>query len=261
MVKRKLNKDRVTKKCKNVRSFRSNNSSESSSVLNQYSICKDYASEACVGPLDVPCVWCNAKLFHNESIKFCCGGGAIQIEHLPEFPVYISELLNTSTHFLQNLRKYNNAFAMTSLGCREIWDCLTFRISGKLYHRIGSLVPLPQDTPQFLQIYFLGNSNEETETRKANTDHQLHIDILKQLQDIMHTNNAYVQLLTCAYEKAEQLDGNVKVVIRDSMIPRIHKGCTNSPTTDEVAVFISGNTCCQRDIIIECEFICLYNCS
>lgn len=56
---------------------------------------------------------------------------------------------------------------MKSLGCKEIWDYLTFRISGNMYHRIGSLVPLPQKTSQFI---FLEILMKETETRQENTD-------------------------------------------------------------------------------------------
>ncbi len=52
------------------------------------------------------------------------------------------------------------AFAMTSLGCEEIWDCLTFKIAGEICHRIGTLVPASQESPQYLQLYFRGNTDE-----------------------------------------------------------------------------------------------------
>ena len=229
--------------------------STSSSISVPYIIDKNYLTEANIGKPDFICVSCDAKLFHGESTKFCCGEGNIQIENLPSLPEYISELLNHSNHFQKNIRKYNNALAMTSLGCKEIYDYLTFKISGRLYHLIGSLVPLPEEHPKYLQIYFLGNTDSAVKIRQSNTDAHLDEGILKQLQDVMHENNAYVCLLKCAYEKAEEINGEVNVIVRNSVIPTVHKGCTNAPTEDEVAVFIAGNMHCHRDIIIQCKLV------
>lgn len=41
---------------------------------------------------------------------------------------------------------------------KEIWDCLIFKINGKLYHTIGNLILLPQELAQFLQVCLLGNT-------------------------------------------------------------------------------------------------------
>jgi hypothetical protein len=39
------------------------------------------------------------------------------------------------------------------------------QIQGQIYHRAGSLLPFPDTEPQFLQIYFVGNSNDELNRR------------------------------------------------------------------------------------------------
>lgn len=263
MVKRRLHKNKCSNEAANKRRQRANKRHQlecteggTSTSLNthqfQYIIDKQYASEKY--ELTEICQFCNARLFVQESTKFCCGGGNIQLESLPPLPAYLSELLHNSTEFLAHIRKYNNAFAMTSLGCSENWDYLTFKISGKMYHRIGALIPAPQDSPQFLQLYFLGNTDSEAEKRQQNTDSQLDLNVVTQLQHMMHSINAYVILFKSAFEKAEQIDENVQVVVRDSKIPSIHKGRTNAPTTDEVAIVITGNAYCHRDIIVQCKF-------
>jgi hypothetical protein len=43
------------------------------------------------------------------------------------------------------------------------------QIQCQIYHRAGSLLPFPDTEPQFLQIYFVGNSNDELNRRCAFT--------------------------------------------------------------------------------------------
>jgi len=38
----------------------------------------------------------------------------------------------------------------------------TFKIQGQIYHKAGFLLPLPDETEKFLQIYFMGNADIET---------------------------------------------------------------------------------------------------
>ncbi len=86
---------------------------------------------------------------------------------------------------------------MTSLGCEEIWDCLTFKITEKIYCRIGTLVPASQESPRYLQLYFLGNIEEEVKIRQSNNHVVLDSEIMQCLQQIMHNTNVYVQLFKC----------------------------------------------------------------
>jgi len=48
-------------------------------------------------------------------------------------------------------------------------NCIShmLQIQGQIYHRAGSLLPFPDTEPQFSQIYFVGNSNDELNRRCA----------------------------------------------------------------------------------------------
>lgn len=58
---------------------------------------------------------------------------------------------------------------MTSFGTtkriREPGYMSTFKIQGQVYHRIGSLQPLPYEEPKFLQIYFVSDNVKQAEHR------------------------------------------------------------------------------------------------
>ena len=67
------------------------------------------------------------------------------------------DITKSGYHFLNHTRAYNNVLALASLGCNEIVALgysPTFKIQGKLYHRIGSLLPSNSDgIPKFAQPY------------------------------------------------------------------------------------------------------------
>lgn len=82
-------------------------------------------------------------------------------------------------NFLQNIRKYNKCFHMTSFRAKEIRKhgfMSTFKIQGQLYHKPGSLIPLPDETEKFFQfsktlLYpevprFGGNPSSKTFSRR-----------------------------------------------------------------------------------------------
>ena len=41
----------------------------------------------------------------------------------------------------------------------------TFKIQGQAYHQIGSLLPKPDADPKFLQIYLMGDEEQQIHTR------------------------------------------------------------------------------------------------
>lgn len=98
----------------------------------------------------------------------CYDGGSTVLPTLEDYPELLRVLLtetvvmrrggikrsprSESFHFM--IRKYNNAFAFTSLGVsldekmlRATESVYTFRIQGPLYHRIGPLEPAPGERP------------------------------------------------------------------------------------------------------------------
>ncbi|XP_044019517.1 uncharacterized protein LOC122859899 [Aphidius gifuensis] len=73
--------------------------------------------------MDVECKHCHALRFKDESDSMCCANGKIKLPCLsePEEPLftYLSGLTNHSKHFLDNIRKYNSCFNMTSFGANR----------------------------------------------------------------------------------------------------------------------------------------------
>ena len=80
-----------------------------------------------------------------------------------------------SEHFLFFLiRHYNCVFQVTSVGCSEVnvpgWNP-QLRIHVQVLHRIGGLLPSEDQSPRYLQIYFIdGDGPLEIETRMIIVD-------------------------------------------------------------------------------------------
>ena len=120
-----------------------------------------------IGKMDKLCVYCSALKFKNETPGMCCAGGKVKLPELHSPPEPLSTLVSGGTsqskHFLANIRKYNSCFQMTSFGATNIVResyMPTFNVQGQIYHRAGSLLPLPNADHKFLQIYFMGNTDE-----------------------------------------------------------------------------------------------------
>ena len=89
---------------------------------------------------------------------------------------------------MAQIRKYNNALALASIGCKEhVHDVFnsTFTIQGKLYHRMGNLLPERGETPKFSQIYF-HDSDIDTEVNYRLTHAEL--DRCYVLESLQHTD-------------------------------------------------------------------------
>jgi len=101
----------------------------------------------------------------------CCGYGKIQLPLLEDPPQPMRQLLfdcnNThSKHFQANIRSYNLMFVFTSPGTKvdtrynTSRGPPTFRIHGQVHHLIGSLLPMPNNSPKFAQLYIYDTENE-----------------------------------------------------------------------------------------------------
>nr|GEV93655.1 helitron helicase-like domain-containing protein [Tanacetum cinerariifolium] len=80
----------------------------------------------------------------NPEYHLCCAGGKFYIRPITDPPAFIQQLLGNS-HFMENIRAYNLMFAMTSFGAKVDESVkrgmgpYVFKISGHIYHWIGSL--------------------------------------------------------------------------------------------------------------------------
>lgn len=76
-----------------------------------------------IGPMSTVCLYCHALKFQKESPGMCCSNGKVKLSPLvepPELISYVSGNTALSKHFLENIRKYNSSFQMTSFGATNI---------------------------------------------------------------------------------------------------------------------------------------------
>ncbi|XP_014772301.1 uncharacterized protein LOC106870662 [Octopus bimaculoides] len=208
-----------------------------------------------IGDMSITCSFCNANKWSRETPAMCCTNGKVNPTPLQDPPQLLRSLYdgtNTeSKHFLNNIRKYNCAFQMTSFSANVVQEgefMPTFKVQGQVYHRIGSLEPAENKDPQFLQLYFLGNLHEQA-TRRNSISNGTKFQLIMQLQDLLHQTNSYVRSFKYALET--DTCSNFNVVIDAQKRPSTeHAGCYNAPTCNEIAVLLHGQQHNPRDIVL-----------
>jgi hypothetical protein len=135
-----------------------------------------------LGPRSHTCPKCYAQLWPKElnssgQATLCCLKGKVDL--LSNFdtptPEPLQSLFNgshrESKHFLQNIRAYNSALSMASIGIQMQeppggGGIASVRIKGRVHHRIGSLLPTdPSAPPKFVQLYIIDNETEQATAR------------------------------------------------------------------------------------------------
>ena len=155
--------------------------------------------------------------------------------------------------FRNNIRKYNQAFQMTSFGCGQQVVLPgffpTFKVQGQVYHRIGSLLSAEEGTdPKFLQIYFLGDSDAEA-ARRCSVIQDINELTVRSLQDMLHSYNPYVRDFKTAFENMH-LDNHRVHIRADKTPPGEHPRRFNAPSGNEVAVVLVGQELGKHDILL-----------
>ena len=124
----------------------------------------------------------------------------------------------------------------------------TFKVQGQVYHQIGSLQPRPNEVPKFLQIYFVGDNTKQAE-QCCNNVIQTKLEVVLQLQDMLHKEKHHVWSLKCAMEK---MTPEYKIVIHSDKTPaRQHERHFHAPSTSEVAVIRAGEQHGDRDFVLK----------
>ena len=120
-----------------------------------------------IGSMCIQCSKCLAFRFKKEKTTICCYNGKIASEHVSHPIVHpmLNELFlgNTpeSRDFLKSIRKYNQAFAFTSMRSKfQSSEAIgrgvySFRVNGELCHHIGDLEPEVDHSARFAQIYLI----------------------------------------------------------------------------------------------------------
>ncbi|GBP95552.1 hypothetical protein EVAR_67758_1 [Eumeta japonica] len=155
----------------------------------------------------------------------CCSSGKVQLPKLGSYPEPLHSLLThqdqLSEHFLKNARKYNGCFQMTSFGAKKVREgnfMPNFKVQGQVYHRIGSLMSEPNQKPSFLQIYFVGDENQEKDIR-CGIYPDVYPDLVHQLQLMLHEHNKYLQDFKAAVHSIHNNQKDFKVIINADRKP------------------------------------------
>ena len=208
-----------------------------------------------IGKMNIVCRFCRAMKFRHEAPGMCCAGGKVRLPELRDPPEPLASLMiaesNEGKKFLRNIRRYNSCFQMTSFGATEIvrenyMPC--FKIQGRVYHRLGSLMPVPDAEAQFLQIYFIGRDSEETDRRMRITSN-VDRNVVAKLQRFLHRHNELVRLFKTVLPQMKNDD--FKIIIRADKKPNgEHARIYNAPTVDEVSIVMVGEEFNRRDIVL-----------
>ena len=220
----------------------------------------DYTAEEIItiGSMSKVCNYCRAKKLGNEPPGMCCSNGKVQLAKFQEPPQPLKNLLIGSTsdskHLLQYIQKYNSAFEMTSFGANIVTEggfMQTFKVQGQVYHRIGSLLPEENENSLFLQIYFMGNQENQAQ-RQCNVNEGTKLNIILSLQEMLHSRNSYVNTFKSVLEFAPLTEYQI-VVDADKRPSGEHARRFNGPECSEVALIMSGEQHGKRDIILKCR--------
>lgn len=139
-----------------------------------------------IGTMSVTCPYCEAHFWPDERINCCFKGSLILPEHI--IPKVLQDCIY-SAEVLTRIRQYNMAMSMASVGHQNAsLPDGTFILSGKSYHRVGSLQPCEGKSHNFAQIYILDTMNATTR-RMDVFDNRLKPAVLSHLHDLMIEHN------------------------------------------------------------------------
>ena len=209
--------------------------------------------EMALGKKDLVCGHCGALKWKAESPGACCRNGKVAPPFHPPPPETLQDLHDpASAHyrqFLDNIRQYNCAFQMASMGCNQVrqagWNP-TFIIQGQVFHRIGSLLPAPDEEHKFIQIPALlpgqsaGGSGQPVRGSEPSS-----VPAVAE-----HPGGEPVRDLLPAAQAAQDGDG-VRIVLSEQRRPVTeHERRFNLPASREIAVLMPNEPLGQRDIVL-----------
>ena len=185
-----------------------------------------------LGILSVVCPHCHALHFDCEKLKssqvnypkfgICCLQGQIQLPPLQPLTGILYNYLTGHDHrskeFCNNIRQYNAAFAMTSVGVK-IDNSVTrqsgpycFKIQGELHHLTGALLSYGDQTPIYAQIYILDTA-EQLNIRR-NNNRNLDPTMMDDLQTVLLDSHPYIGQYCHAYELIKEKPADEQQEVR-----------------------------------------------
>jgi len=170
--------------------------------------------------MDVPCPSCSALHWMAERLTkssntnpcfgICCFQGKIKLAHLHNLPPELNTLFRDQTpiakEFRENIRRYNNALAMTSLGCKVDESVnrgngpYVFKIQGRLSHLAGSLLPQEEESPVYAQLYIYDPAEALDYRMQHEANRNLNRQVMGELQDMLYHRHPATQLYKQAFD-------------------------------------------------------------
>ncbi|GFX56107.1 helitron_like_N domain-containing protein [Trichonephila clavipes] len=133
----------------------------------------------------------------------------------------------------------------------------TFKIRGQVYHKMGSLLPMPNEPHKYLQIYFMGGEDSGSALANRvnarcdynNLDSLYARRIVSELDALLNEHN---ELLKIFKSHMHQLQSdNYAIVINPDKTPAgEHIRRFNAPVLDDVAGIMVGDCTAAREIVI-----------
>jgi hypothetical protein len=223
--------------------------------------------------MNIICTHCFALHFEDEHLaksgrrnpKFgtCCNQGKVKVVLLQQPPEALQLLLTgtdpTAKAFRRDIRKYNAALAMCSLGVKQDRSVIengggpyVFKIQGGLYHLTGGLAPDLGGEAVYAQLWIYdGDAALDQRMRRNQT---LDRGTMQTLQDMLAEHHIYTHLFKQAWQVMQQLPPGNDTVLRllfnaDTDDRRTH----NLPIETGVAALLPGTedqVTTNRDILL-----------
>ncbi|XP_071685975.1 uncharacterized protein [Rutidosis leptorrhynchoides] len=164
--------------------------------------------------------------------------------------------------FMENIRAYNQMFSMTSFGAwidESINDGsgpYVFKISGQLYHWIGSLCLPKWCMPRFLQLYVYDTKHEVHNIMShfgGEESDRLSSDVVARLIVLLDTHNELVKLFRTTLEKCLE---NTLPSFRICLFNVGGSRQNDLPVSNSIGAIVSDSgpkSGSDYDVIIECK--------
>ncbi|KAM0058627.1 hypothetical protein Hdeb2414_s0005g00172271 [Helianthus debilis subsp. tardiflorus] len=185
----------------------------------------------------------------------CCRGGLVALPFPRRSFTSIIHLYKQAD-FKANIRAYNSMFSMTSFGARIDDDVnhgggpYVFKISGQIYHWIGSLCP--PERPRFLQMYIFDTENEipnRLASFRNKNSSPLSPDTVASISSVLDSCNELVKLFRKARDLCSSNGTQMYVIClygsqNEHCYDKPSPGCIGEIVTDADPV------CSKFDIVI-----------
>lgn len=222
-----------------------------------------------LGPMDRVCSCCQGLHWSDERLTSssnrnpvfgsCCLKGKVNLPLLQDPPQRLRQFFECDSdqakEFRRNIRRYNAAFAFTSVGTSNSNTHVAgngpyvFKFHGELRHLSGSLLPTVGETAKYAQLYFI-DTTEAINIRMERNPECTETTMLE-IQELLRTHHAFhghykqAYQILMEFEQQQQLQPQCgrripNVVAHLHFEGQMDRRRYNLPAGSEIAVLIPG---------------------